>query len=201
MIGNGAVEEEGVGIVDDLLKDEVFQLKTRSKGRIQSGIARGELGALGNGVVIGAPDELDGITDGCVDGEGDITKDALGWSNIDDVSLAGRGIVRRHRRGILGLTLLDTAVVGVVVTSPTVASRTIGGGRTGLVHGGRCTVWRRSTIWRGGAVGVGVGRRIGIMVAIVRIVIATIGIVVVAIRIIVATVAHAVTTIGRGRWR
>jgi hypothetical protein len=68
-------------------------------------------------VVVSTPDELDGITDGSVDGEGDITEDTLGRSNPDDVSLAGlggRAILGRHRRGILGLALLDTIVEGVV---------------------------------------------------------------------------------------
>ena len=204
MIGNGTVEEEGVGIVHDLLEDEVFQLKTRSKGGIGSGVARGELRALGNCVVVSAPNELDGVTDGSVDGEGNVTEDTLGRSNIDNVSLAGLGrgvIVRRHRRRVLGLTLLDTIVVRVAVTSPVVASGTVGGGR--------CTGWRK------GAVGRSVGRgrgivvaTIGVVVTTVRIVIPAVGVVVVtAIRIviptvgIVAAVVHIVTTRGGERGR
>lgn len=182
MIGNGAVEECGIGIVDDLLEYEVFQLKTGGKGRIRSRVAGSELRALGDGVVISTPDELDGITDGSIDGEGNITKDTLGRSNIDDVSLAGLGwrvIVRRHRRGVHGLTLLDAIVVGVAVASPAVTSRTVGGGRVGLIHGGGCTVWRRGA-------GVGVRRGIGVVVAAIRIVVITVW-------IVVTTVAHAVS--------
>ena len=148
--GNCAVEEDGIGVVYDLLEDEVFELAARGKGRILSGIARSELRALGDGVVVSTPDELDGITDGSVDSEGHITEDALGGSNIDDVSLAAlgrRAITRGHRRGVLGLTLLDTIIVGVAVASPAVAPRTVGGGRRGRFIGG------------------GIGRGIGFVVA------------------------------------
>lgn len=185
MVWNGTVEEDRVGIVDDLLKDEVFQLKTRGEGRIQSGVARSELRPFGDCVVISAPNEFDGITDGSVDGEGNITKDALGGSNVDNVSLAsfgGRAIARRHRRGIFGLTLLNTVVIGVHVTSPAVASRSVGRGRIGLVRGRRSTVWRKRTV------GGGVGRGMGIVVVAICI-------------IVIAAVAHAATTIGGERGR
>ena len=201
MGGNGAVEEERVCIVDDLLKDKVFQLKTRGKGRIRSRVARSELRTLCDGVVIGAPDKLDGITDGSVDGERDITEDTLGRSNIDDVSLAGLAggaIVGRHRRGIIGPTLLDTIVVGIAVTPPACASGTIGGGWIRLIHGGRCTVRRRGIRIAVSTIGVVVAP-IRIVVAPIRIVITTIGIVVSVG--VVATIVHVVTAVGGERGR
>ena len=148
VVGNGAIEEDRVSIVDDLLKDEVLELNARGERRIGSLVARSELRALGDGVIVSTPDELDGITDGSVDGEGDVTKDTLGRSNPDDVGLAGLGggvLGRSHSRGELGLALLDAVVEGV-------ASRTVGGGRLGLISGG----W--GTVLRGGGVGIGGGR-------------------------------------------
>jgi hypothetical protein len=178
MVGNSTIEEGGVGVVDDLLKDEVLEVKTRRNRRVGSRIAGSELRALGHGVVVGAPDELDGVTDGSVDGEGDVTEDTLGRCNVDDVSLAtlggrfiGRSRVRRHRR-VLGLALLNTVVVGVTATPPAVASRTVDG--------------RRGTVLRGGAVGVCVRRRTPVL--------ATVG-------IVATTIAVTTATIGGGRGR
>ena len=147
MVGNSAVEEGGVGIVDNLLEDEVLQLDTRGEGGIGGLVARSELRALGNGVVVGTPDELDGIADGSVDGEGNVTEDTLSRSDPDDVSLSslsGRLIGRSQGR-IAGLALLDAIVVRVVVP-PGVASRTIGRRGLGFVRGG---VGRRRLV-RGG---------------------------------------------------
>jgi hypothetical protein len=148
------VEEDRVGIVDDLLKDEVLQLNTRGEESIGSLVARSELRTLGDGVVVSTPDELDGITDGSVDSEGDITEDALGRSNPDDVGLAGLGgsVLGRSQRGVLRLALLNAVVEGVA--SPVVASRAVGGGRLRLVGGGRVTILRR------GFIGGGVGREV-----------------------------------------
>ena len=98
MSGNGAVEEKRICVVDNLFKDEVLQLNTGSEGRVGSLVARSKLRALGDGVVVGAPDELDGITDGSVDSERDITEDTLGRSDPHDVCLSGLG----GRRSILG---------------------------------------------------------------------------------------------------
>lgn len=145
MGGNGAVEEDRIGVVDDLLKGEVLELNTRGERRIGSLVARSELGALGDGVVVSTPDELDGITDGSVDGEGDVTEDTLGRGNPDDMGLAGLGgsvlgSVLGGSQRELGLALLNAVVEGVA--SPVVASRTVGGGRLGLIGGGWGTVLR-----------------------------------------------------------
>jgi len=89
-------------------------------------------------VVVSTPDELDGIADGSVDGEWNVTEDTLGRSDPDDVSLSslrGRLIVRSQAR-VAGPALLNAVIVRVA--PPVVASRTIGGGR--LVGGGRGTV-------------------------------------------------------------
>lgn len=150
MAGNSTVEEEGVSIVDDLIKGETLQLNTGGERRIGSCVARSELRALGDGMVVSAPDEPDGVTDRGVDGEGDIAKDTLGRSNVDDVGVAGLGGRAHGRRvhgrrghggrahgripGVLGLTLLDAVVEGVA--SPVVTSRTVSGGRLGLIGGG-----------------------------------------------------------------
>ena len=166
MVGNGAVEEGWVGIVDNLLEDEVLQLNTRSEGGIQGLVARSELGALGDGVVVSTPDELDGITDGGVDGEGDVTEDTLGRSDPDDVSLSGLGgrsvfgfVLGRSQRGVLGLALLDTVVVWV--TPPGVASRSIG--RLRVIDGGRGTVLGRVGVGRGTVLrSVRIVRRVGV---------------------------------------
>ena len=118
MVGNGTVEEGGVGIVDDLLKDEVLQLDTRGEGGVGSLVARSELRTLGNGMVIGTPDEFDGIADGSVDGKRNVTEDTLGRSDPDDVSLAGGRVTGRRvagggHRGVAGLALLNAVIVGV----------------------------------------------------------------------------------------
>ena len=129
VVGNGAVEEGGVGIVDNLLEDEVLQLDTGGEGGIRGLVARSELRALGNGVVVSTPDELDGISNGSVDGEGDVTEDTLSRSDPDDVSLSsfsGRLIGRSQGR-VAGLALLNAIIVRVA--SPVVASRTICRGR------------------------------------------------------------------------
>ena len=144
MGGNGAVEEERVGIVDDLLKDEVLQLNARGEGRVGSLVAGSELRAFGDGVVVSTPDELDGITNGSVDGEGDVAEDTLGRSNPDDVSLSGLGgsLLGRGQRGKLGLALLNAIVEGVAA-SPVATSRTVGGGRLGLINGGGAAILGR----------------------------------------------------------
>ena len=93
-------------------------------------------------MVVSTPDEFDSVTDGSVDGEGDVTKNTLSRSNVDDVSHSGLGGGVIGRRvlggrvplGVLGLTLLNAVVVGVA--PPAVASRTIGGGRLGWISRG-----------------------------------------------------------------
>jgi len=140
------MEEDRVGVVDDLLKDEVLQLNARGEGNIGSLVARSELRALGDGVVVSAPDELDGIADGSVEGEGDVTEDTLSGSNPDNMSLAGLGgsILGRSQSRELGLALLHAVVEGI--DSPVVASRAVGRGRLGLINGCRGTVLRRETL-------------------------------------------------------
>lgn len=140
VVGESAIEEDGVGIVDDLFKGEALLLNTGGERRIGSLVARSKLRSLGDGVVVCAPDELDGITDGSVDGERDITKDTLGRSNPNDVGLAslgggavGRRVLGRRHRGKLGLALLNAVFERIV--SPLVASRSVGGGRLRLISG------------------------------------------------------------------
>jgi hypothetical protein len=91
MVWEGTVKEDWVGVIDNLLENEILQLNTRGKWRIGSLVAGGELRALGDSVVVSAPDKLDGIADGSVDGKGDVSEDTLGRSNPDDVSLPGLG--------------------------------------------------------------------------------------------------------------
>ena len=83
-----AVEEGRVGIVDDLREDEALVLHARRESMIGSLVAKLELRRLGHGVVLGTPDELDGVTDGGVDGEGHVTEDTLGGGNDDGVGRA-----------------------------------------------------------------------------------------------------------------
>lgn len=73
----------------------------RSEGRVAGLVAKFELGGLGHGVVICAPNEFDGVADGCVDGEGDISKDTLSGRDPDGVrrtiSVAARASSHRRR--------------------------------------------------------------------------------------------------------
>ena len=150
VVGNGAVEEGGVGIVDNLLEDEVLQLDTRGEGSIGGLVARSELRALGNGVVVSTPDELDGIADGSVDGEGNVTENTLGRSDPDDMSLSGLGgrLIDRREGRVAGLALLNAIIIRVLVP-PGVASRTVGRGRGRLGPGAASRVGRRRLVGRG----------------------------------------------------
>jgi hypothetical protein len=98
-------------------------------------------------VVVSTPDELDCIADGSVDSEGNITEDTLGRSDPDDVSLSGLGgrLVGRSQTGVAGLAFLNTVIVGFA--TPRIASRAVGRGRLGHMHGRR---GRASRLVRGG---------------------------------------------------
>ena len=80
-----AVEERRVGVVDDLLKDEGRVLDTGGEGRVVGLVAKLELGALGDSVRAGHPDELDGVTDGGVHRERNVAENTLGGSDDDGV--------------------------------------------------------------------------------------------------------------------
>lgn len=134
MGGNPAIEEEWVGVIDDLFKDEILDLDTGSERCIRSLVARCQLGALCNGVVVGPPHELDSITHARVEGERNISEDTLG--RCDDHSVGSpatgtsTGTSSVHRRGRLGsrrcaklsLALLNAAIV---TGAPVVATRTV----------------------------------------------------------------------------
>lgn len=85
VVGSSAVEEDGVGIVDDLGEDEALVLEARSKGSVTGLVAGGEGRRLGDGVAVGSPHELDGITDSSIEHEGDIAQNTLG--RCDDNSV------------------------------------------------------------------------------------------------------------------
>jgi len=80
-----AVVEGRVGVVDDLAESEALILLARSEGGGGSLVAREELRRLGDGVLVGAPHELDCIADGSVNGEGNIPEGALSGSNDNGV--------------------------------------------------------------------------------------------------------------------
>lgn len=80
------VEEGWVGVVHNLCEDEVLVLGARSEKTIRRLVADFELRRLGNGVVVGTPHESDGITDGRVQGERNVTENTLCGCNNDGVS-------------------------------------------------------------------------------------------------------------------
>lgn len=84
-----AVEVDRVGVVNDLLKDESCVLLAGSEGAVASLVARSELARLGDGVVVRAPHEHDGITDGRVHGERNVTENTLRRSDDDGVGDTG----------------------------------------------------------------------------------------------------------------
>ena len=81
-----AVEVRRVGGVDNLREDEALVLDTRSERRVARLVAKLELRTLGDGVHVGVPHELDGITDRRVCREGHVAKDTLGRGDNDRVS-------------------------------------------------------------------------------------------------------------------
>jgi hypothetical protein len=86
MGGGSAVEEGWVSIVHDLREYEALVLFSGCERAIGSLVARGKLRRFGDGVVVGTPHELDGVTDGSVYGERYISEDTLGRRNNDGVS-------------------------------------------------------------------------------------------------------------------
>ena len=85
------------------LTNEGLVLLARSEGLVTGLVAKFELGGLGHGVVICAPNKFDGIADRCIDGEGDISKDTLRGRDPDGVcgtiSVAARACSHRRRWG------------------------------------------------------------------------------------------------------
>lgn len=83
------------------------------EGRVRGSITRCQIGALGDGVVVGAPHKFDGITNGGVYSEGNIAENTLGWCNDDCVcntvsdvavvrsGLGGRRSPRLRRAAVL----------------------------------------------------------------------------------------------------
>ena len=81
MTGCCAVEEDRVGIVNDLIESEALVMCARSKEARCSLVADLELRGLRDGVVVRHPDEMDGITNGSVHSEGNISENTLGRGN------------------------------------------------------------------------------------------------------------------------
>ena len=96
MGGYTAVEEYRVSRVDDLVEDKALVLDTGGEWFIRSLVAKLEFGGLGNSVHVGVPLELDGITDGGVHCERNISENTLHWGNDDSVSYT---VSRRGVRG------------------------------------------------------------------------------------------------------
>lgn len=143
---NGAVEVSGPGVGNDLAEDEVLDLRARSEGTLFSPVARQELGGLGDGVVVGPPSELDGLTDGGVHGEGNVTEDTLGGSDNDGVGDAssdddgatssGGWPVLTGAAAVGSNALLDTVIV-LVMNTPILLAGPVGGKENGgKVDGG-----------------------------------------------------------------
>ena len=83
--GGTAVEESGVGIVHDLVESEAHIVGAGCERRIRRLVAKLEFRGFRDGVVVGVPDEVDGVTDGSVDGERNVAKNTLGRCNNDSV--------------------------------------------------------------------------------------------------------------------
>lgn len=146
---NSAVEERGLGVVHNLVKDERGVLLARGKGRgIGRLVADGEGRRLGDGVRASSPHEADGVSDRGVDREGHVAEDTLGGCYDDGVGRTSRssrslgggggrwGRSGRRRATKLGLAHLHTAVQ---VSSPVGISRTVRGRSGGSMRSGsRC---------------------------------------------------------------
>lgn len=85
VVGNTTVIEGRVGVIDDLVENEGLILHARFEGLISGGIAKVELRRLGDGVRASSPNEANGITDGSIDGEWNITENTLSGSDDDGV--------------------------------------------------------------------------------------------------------------------
>lgn len=109
--GSTAVVEDGGGVVDGLLELEAHVLLAGSEGVVSGLVARKELRRLGDGVVVGPPHEVDGVTRGNGHHRRNEPLDTLSRRNDDSVGLAAR-----RARAVRA------------------------GGRRGSVHGGGSTV-------------------------------------------------------------
>jgi len=83
MSGGTTVEEGCVGVINDLSEDEASVLFTGSEGSIGGLVAGSQFGALGDGVFVGTPHELDGVSDRGVYSERNVTEDTLSWCDDD----------------------------------------------------------------------------------------------------------------------
>jgi len=71
---NTAVEPDGVSVVDNLVENETLVLRTGRKGtRGGSLVTDFKSRGLGHGVGAGTPLERNGVADGSIGGEGDIS--------------------------------------------------------------------------------------------------------------------------------
>lgn len=134
MAGGTAEEVRWLGVIDNLVVDEVLVLDTRGEEGITSAVAREESRGLGHGVVVGAPHELDGVTDGGVDGEGNVTQDTLGGGDNDGVgstSSSDTTAVGSSGGGGIGTRLLAVGshaladTIGVLLVAPVSAARAV----------------------------------------------------------------------------
>lgn len=64
-------------------------MSTGSEGSITRLVAWREFGGLGDGVVVSTPHEFDGVSNRCVQGEGNVTEDTLCWGDNDGPGCAG----------------------------------------------------------------------------------------------------------------
>jgi len=134
-MAGGTAEEVGrLSVVDNLVVDEVLVLDTGGEEGITSAVAREESRGLGHGVVVGTPHELDGVTDGGVDCEGNVTQDTLGGgddngvgstssSNTTAVGGGGGGGVGTRLLAVSSHALANT--VRVLLVAPVSAARAV----------------------------------------------------------------------------
>lgn len=94
MSGSTTVEESGVCIIDNLIKREALVLSTRGKWIITRLVANLELRRFSDGMVVGIPDETNSVSNGGVDSEWNISKNALSGSNNDGMRSARTAVAR-----------------------------------------------------------------------------------------------------------
>lgn len=91
MCGHTTVEEDRVGVIDDLRESERLVLDARCEGVLVRLVADFELGRVSDGVHVRVPHEFDRVADGCVGSEGNIAEDTLGRSDNDGVGRTRAG--------------------------------------------------------------------------------------------------------------
>lgn len=94
------VVEERVGVVHGLGEGETkVALACSESSTVRGLVARGQFAGLRDGVVVRSPYPVEGVTDGCVDGERNHPEDTLGGSDVDGVRRAGT-CLRRSARSV-----------------------------------------------------------------------------------------------------